>query len=521
MAAGMSSRFAPLSYERPKGLLKVKGEILIERQIRQLQEAGINDITLVVGYMKEMFFYLEDKMNVKIVVNEDYFRYNNTSSLIRVLDRIDETFICSSDNYFTKNVFAEAPETAYYAAVYSEGKTEEWCLETDSEDIITKVQIGGSDSWFMSGHVYFDHAFSEVFKPLLKNEYEKDECRDNLWEHLYMQHLDILKLKIKRYETGIIQEFDSLDELRAFDDRYICNTDSKIIRNICGILECNEEDINSIHAIKQGLTNTSFYFSVCKDGKEEKFVYRHPGIGTDEYINRDSEVFSMSVAKKLGLDDTFVYMSPKGWKISRYVENARTLDYHNTTEVATSLSMMRKLHDANIKSEYDFHIWERSCDFVRIIREKGRADFPDFQELYDNMENLFHMTKKDGVEERLCHCDCYDPNFLIGEDGKMYLIDWEYSGNDDPASDLGTYICCSDYTVEEADGIIERYLGHKPSVQELRHHYAYVALAAYYWYVWAIYQTSVGNNVGEYLYLWYKMSKNYCKAATPMYLDNK
>ena len=79
MAAGMSSRFAPLSYEKPKGLLKVKGDVLIERQIRQLQEAGITDITLVVGYMKEMFFYLEDMFGVKIVVNEDYFKYNNTS----------------------------------------------------------------------------------------------------------------------------------------------------------------------------------------------------------------------------------------------------------------------------------------------------------------------------------------------------------------------------------------------------------------------------------------------------------
>ena len=50
MAAGLSSRFAPISYEKPKGLLKVRGEVLIERQIRQLQEAGISDITVVVGY---------------------------------------------------------------------------------------------------------------------------------------------------------------------------------------------------------------------------------------------------------------------------------------------------------------------------------------------------------------------------------------------------------------------------------------------------------------------------------------
>ena len=76
MAAGTSSRFAPLSYEKPKGLLKVKGEILIERQIRQLQEAGITDIIVVVGYMAEQFDYLKDKYGVKLALNEDYNRYN-------------------------------------------------------------------------------------------------------------------------------------------------------------------------------------------------------------------------------------------------------------------------------------------------------------------------------------------------------------------------------------------------------------------------------------------------------------
>ena len=58
MAAGLSSRFAPISYERPKGTLKVRGEILVERQIRQLHEVGITNIALVVGYKKEYFFYL-------------------------------------------------------------------------------------------------------------------------------------------------------------------------------------------------------------------------------------------------------------------------------------------------------------------------------------------------------------------------------------------------------------------------------------------------------------------------------
>ena len=98
MAAGTSSRFAPLSYEKPKGLLEVKGEVLIERQIRQLKEAGVDDITVVVGYKADLFMYLKDKFGVEIVLNEDYNRYNNTSSVIRVIDKLADTYLCSSDN---------------------------------------------------------------------------------------------------------------------------------------------------------------------------------------------------------------------------------------------------------------------------------------------------------------------------------------------------------------------------------------------------------------------------------------
>ena len=93
MAAGTSSRFVPLSTERPKGLLEVNGEVIIERQIRQLKEAGISDITIVVGYKAELFNYLKDKFDVSLVYNEDFRKYNNTSSVIRVLDRLGNTYI--------------------------------------------------------------------------------------------------------------------------------------------------------------------------------------------------------------------------------------------------------------------------------------------------------------------------------------------------------------------------------------------------------------------------------------------
>lgn len=88
MAAGFSSRFSPISYEKPKGLIKVRGEVLIERQIKQLHEAGINNITVVVGYKQEQFFYLEDSFNVKIKTNSEYSTRNNNSSIKAVSNQL-------------------------------------------------------------------------------------------------------------------------------------------------------------------------------------------------------------------------------------------------------------------------------------------------------------------------------------------------------------------------------------------------------------------------------------------------
>ena len=130
LAAGLSTRFAPISYEKPKGLLQVRGEILIERQIKQLKEAGINDITIVAGYKKEQYFYLEDTLGVSFVINEEYAERNNHSSLMAVRDRLKNTYICSSDIYYEANPFNQYEWKAFYSAQYSKGITEEWCLTT-------------------------------------------------------------------------------------------------------------------------------------------------------------------------------------------------------------------------------------------------------------------------------------------------------------------------------------------------------------------------------------------------------
>lgn len=226
MAAGLSSRFAPLSDTTPKALLKVKGEILIERQILQLIEAGVPEIYVVVGHKKEMFYYLAEKFGVHIIENPDYAERNNHSSIYAARKYLGNSYICSADNYFMENIFEPYVYEPYYSAVYIGGKTQEYCLSTNFNGRITHVKIGGANAWCMMGHSYWNRAFSEQYVQYLEAEYNLPETKDMYWETLYMKHLDDLTLYIRKYSDGIIREFDNLDELCLFDTSYIPYRDS-------------------------------------------------------------------------------------------------------------------------------------------------------------------------------------------------------------------------------------------------------------------------------------------------------
>ncbi len=272
MAAGTSSRFAPLSFEKPKALIPVKGEILIERQIRQLKEAGVPEIYIVTGYKAEMFAYLEQKFGVHLIHNFDYLTRNNNGSIYVAKDVIKNTYICSADNYFSQNPFESEVSECYYSAVYASGETKEWCMETDADGIIRSVTIGGNNAWYMLGHAFWSEEFSASFLKILEKIYNEAETVDKLWESIYMENIDRLLMKIRKYDDGIVFEFDTLDELREFDSEYIENTHSEILSEVCCSLSCRQGEITEVTAYKDN-TNEAAGFTFTYNGEKYKYSY--------------------------------------------------------------------------------------------------------------------------------------------------------------------------------------------------------------------------------------------------------
>lgn len=282
MAAGVSSRFAPLSYEMPKALTEVNGEILIERQIQQLHEAGINEIYVIVGYKAEQFYYLQEKMGVQLIKNEAYMERNNHSSIYAARSIIRNTYICSADNYFLTNPFEKEVDDSYYSAIYADGETNEWCMQTDTNDYISHITVGGRDAWYMLGHAFWSEEFSRRFLRFLEAEYENPRTKGLFWENIFMEHLDVLKMKMRKYPAGFIFEFDSIDELRKFDRTYIADTRSSILKAIAAQLGGTEAELTRIEPLKCSSTVVAgirFLF------RAEQYSYTYQ----DQLLRRQSE----------------------------------------------------------------------------------------------------------------------------------------------------------------------------------------------------------------------------------------
>lgn len=269
MAAGMSTRMAPLSYEIPKALLKIEGEVLIERQILQLRESGIRDITIVVGYKKEQFTYLKEKFEVKLIENPYYMERNNHSSLFVARKELKNTYISCGDYYFAQNPFRRKEEVPYYGLTYQEGETPEWCVETDESGKIQKVVIGGKDAWVMQGEVLFDRTFSRQLIPLLESAMEREEERQTYWEDLYVSSLGTMDLYGKQKKKGEVLEFDSLDELRETFPWYRAAKDSRIFQKLLATLNCEEGELTGFVPLKENGVAKGVTFSL----REQAYRY--------------------------------------------------------------------------------------------------------------------------------------------------------------------------------------------------------------------------------------------------------
>jgi len=501
LAAGRSTRFAPFTYEKPKGLFIVRGEVLIERQINQLIEAGVKDIYLVLGYMKEKFFYLEQKYDeVHLIVNNTYGKYGNLYSLYVARQHLKNTFICCSDHYFIDNPFIDDNEfnQSYRDCIYLNGNFREFSVDYSDDDIITGCYVGGRDKMAMMGHAYFNEGFSKRFVRYLEDELDNFGVTGMYWEEFYATHIKDLTLHLREFRQNDIQEFDDIDDLRQFDSDFLLNVDSQIIGNICDTIHCHPNEITDIDVIQAGLTNVSFKFTV----KGTEYVYRHPGGTADHLIDRPTELYVQYQAKKIGIDKSVIKMHPSGWKISYFVQDIVECDFlSNPEQLEIAMEYIHRTHSIPVSFEAKiFDDVEEGKKLMGIASHTKGDLFTEFADIIAKIEKIDEYVKREqekyGIELVISHNDVYEPNYIATGDGDMYLIDWEYAGINDPLNDIACILIRYDYSEETRENLLKAYFGRELTEDEHRHAMGQAVLCSFYWFCWGLYKGSVGDDDG-------------------------
>ena len=506
LAAGSGMRMVPVNMSFPKALLEVYGERLIERLIRQLHEAGINDITVVVGFMKENFEYLIDKFGVKLTVNSDYFRKNNIHSLSIVRNSINNTYIVPCDIWCAENPFSNIELHSWYMLSNQTSPESPVRVNRKNEIVIDRKSGKGNE---MVGIAYLIEPESEFVKENLK--IMDETFPHEFWERTLANN-DKLVIAAKVIDSNDYVEINTYEQLRNTDSNS-GQLESDAIRTITEVFGCEENEVTNLETLKKGMTNRSFVFTV----RGSRYVMRIPGEGTDKLIDRKQEAEVYGVISGLDISNEPIYINPdNGYKITDYLESIRVCDPSSESDITRCMMRLREFHNMKLSVNHTFDIFGH-IEFYESLREGKSSVYGDYNETKANVYKLRSFV--DSLEKDYCltHIDAVPDNFLFlsrdGADSKVLLIDWEYSGMQDPHVDIAMFCIYSLYGKQECDHLIDLYFEGRCSEETRAKIYCYIAMCGLLWSNWCEYKQMLGVEFGEYSLRQYRYAKEYFRYA--------
>ena len=519
LACGMGVRLAPLTYDIPKCFINIKGERMIERQIKQLIAAGIKDITIMVGYMKEKFDYLIDKYNVKLIYNREY-KYKNTLSTFyhaREVMRNKNVYVCVSDVYISENIYHNYEVEPYYTGAFYEDCKDEWRYITNSKNEIKAVAVGGENDFCLVGPCFLTKEFLDEFIPLIEKYYNETSTDHFYWEDVLVRNFDKLpKIYLSKHDKGIIFEFDTINDLNKFD-KNSTSYGSEAVGFVSKAFNAKDSDIKDIVCVKEGMTNHSYRFTY--DGIE--YFARVPGEDTDTYIDRKTEGEILEQLQDANITEEIIYFDKNtGYKISKYLKGARSLDTNNEDELKRCMALYKKFHLLGVRVDADCSIADKIKEYLDIIKEKDiYVPYEDFDVVIDSARKIKEYLDKVDTVRTLCHGDPNPNNVLVVGD-ELKMIDFEYGGMANPLSDIALFGVYVGFDIDKTFKLYEMYkdakidrddssIIPKDDATAKKMIISYMALGGLYNAVWTMVRCAMGDvDFGEFGMAGYRAFKN-------------
>lgn len=461
LASGKSSRMWPISEKIPKGLIRVKGEVLVERQIKQLLSQNVQDITFVTSEANlDSWRYLEDMFSIQFIVN-DKPDLGNWYTLKLFGHLLGDTFVCSVDDYFPTDIMHPAPfrseETSWYGFTFTSVPKDEWFI-SNKDGFIDSVLKANATGGYMCGCAYLTEKDGKRLAEYLYDFNGSDE----MWEDVFLAHTQTIKMRARH--IGVV-EFDSIRDVIEYDPDFLPR-------------------------IGGGETNDTYLWG-------DK-VIRIPGSdGVGATIDRSNERLVNSMAAEAGVDKSWLGQK-NGVKLSQYVES-KPVSPTDWGKVKEAFSLIKKVHMFDGRGVNRFEPLDDAQSL--LMANTGLSGWDELFERYRLLSSI-GRAYGDGRIRCVCHNDFHPGNLLDGKDG-MSIIDWEYAGFGDAMNDIGSWLSCVSYSVDEALTAISIYGADEMACIRAAER------CSFRWYVWCLVQEASGLDMEGWTEL--------CKANLDMY----
>ena len=481
---------------------------LIDRTIEALTALNYDNILLIVGGQAQLYQRYASE-TVRLVLNPDFKFTSSMGSLAMAAPYIKDDFLLvEGDTFYEYKVLKELSETKNencFAITEESGSGDEAFVETRS-GYITKISKDRHQICNFEGELLGIVKISKHSFDRMMNKWKNSNNPYLNYEYLLFDSTDVLDrpyIKFTNLIWGDVDCEEDFNKLRNYIYPKLRRKENPFdYENLISYLKVifpNEQIENEVK-ISQigGMSNKNF--KVTKGVYE--YVLRVPGIGAEGMVVRSNEEQNSLQACKMGINPPIRYFnSETGIKLADFVKNAETLNratIQRPSNMKKIANIFRTLHHSHVRFGNEFNVFKEILNYEYLLEKAEGKMYEGYEPIRKKVFQLEDYLNQLGVSVKPCHNDLVAENFLKAEDGTIYLIDWEYSGMNDPMWDIAALFLESNFTDESKDYFLSHYFDGNEPENARKKILVYQILMDYLWAVWTCIKETQGDDFGTY-----------------------
>lgn len=492
----------------PYPLLPFNGEeCLIDRTLLILKDLSYEHIFIICGYKANLFERYNDAQ-VKVRCNKDYAFTASMASLALVRDEVKEDFLLlEGDTFYERKVLEQLTSVKYadcLAITEESGNGDEAFVEMYN-GFVTKISKDRHQIMHFDGEML---GLMRISLPTYKRMLQLWDKSQNLflnYEYVFFDATTIVDRPSVYFKNLIWGDVDTTDDFHQLKNYIFPKLRRKENPFDCDNLMAHLNTIFSNREIKNvqifqigGLSNKNFKVELGDD----KYVLRVPGNGSRGMVDRSSEEKNSIKAANIGVNPKMRYFNSKtGIKLVDFISGAETLNggtiqrHENLRQIA---QILKTLHNSKVRFDNDFNVFCEILNYEKLLKQVNGKMYDGYDEIRPQIFALEDLLNKYGVSVTPCHNDLVAENFVKSDFGKIYLIDWEYSGMNDPMWEFAALFIENGFSRENENFFLQEY--YNGLIPEHVHEkiFIYGILQDILWSIWTCIKEAVGDDFGSY-----------------------